>query len=143
MNKEREIVKKPNGQKIILYPDGSWCNFNELIDTKWLFVFSSDARLIDINSLEFKPENLFSVPSTVNYTIEGYFNWSKNWSLKNDFLQLTLKNNESEEFISLEGELVFAKSQRLIIGNASAKLKNKASKELENLSGKFTATEIE
>ena len=143
MNKEREIVKKPNGQKIILYPDGSWCNFNELIDTKWLFVFSSDARLIDINSLEFKPENLFSVPSTVNYTIEGYFNWSKNWSLKNDFVQLTLKNNESEEFISLEGELVFAKSQRLIIGNASAKLKNKASMELENLSGKFTATEIE
>ena len=143
MNKEREIVKKPNGQKIILYPDGSWCNFNELIDTKWLFVFSSDARLIDIYSLEFKPENLFSVPSKVNYTIEGYFNWSKNWSLKNDFLQLTLKNNESEEFISLEGELVFAKSQRLIIGNASAKLKNKASMELENLSGKFTATEIE
>ena len=53
------------------------------------------------------------------------------------------ENNESEEFISLEGELVFAKSQRLIIGNASAKLKNKASMELENLSGKFTATEIE
>ena len=143
MNKEREIVKKPNGQKIILYPDGSWCNFNELIDTKWLFVFSSDVRLIDINSLEFKHENLFIVPSTVNDTFEGYFNWSKNWSLKNDFLHFTLKNNESEEFISCEGELVFAKSQRLIIGKASAKLKNKASMELENLFGKFTATEIE
>ena len=143
MNKEREILIKPDGKKIILYPDGSWYDFNELIDTEWLFVFSSSARLIDIHSLHFKPDGLFFVPSSINKTIEAYYNWKKNWVFKNDLLQLKLENNENHEMVFLKGELVFAKSQRLFIGEATAKLINKATRELQDLSGKFTATEIE
>ena len=86
-------------------------------------------------------DRILKFMSGLNETLEGYQVSRLEHSLQS--ATKAFKNNESEEFISCEGELVFAKSQRLIIGKASAKLKNKASMELENLFGKFTATEIE
>ena len=147
MEKDRKILTKSDGKKIITYPDGSWCDYNDLIDTFWKLtpnIFSGSVTSTFCDTFELKKNDIVYTPSSKN-NYEILYNFNKKWSIKNNAIELSLinKSNNEEKFL-LNGEIVFEESSRFIVGNFYKSTFSEVhnNQPLSEFEGKFTATEV-
>ena len=141
MEKDRKILTKSDGKKIISYPDGSWCDYNDLIDSKWSFEPSDLFDLIHPQAGNYftfgegEDEGFFILRKdnsidfgTYDRAIDNLWD-SSSWSSDGNLIEISLQRkyqewNKDDGYkyvmagIHLKGEIVFnEESSRTIIGN--------------------------
>jgi len=146
MKKNKKILTKSDGKKIIVYPDGSWCDYNDLIDTAWKI--KAAKTIFDEGYFMLEGDGIVSTKET-NWKQEGA------WSTNGNAIELSFKGNmfgvssveeENKQRILLKGEIVFDGSARFIVGNylteTIERFNDYSPINLSHEKGKFTATEL-
>ena len=137
MKKDRKILTKSDGKKIITYPDGSWCDYNDLIDTTW--TIKGNPSFVD-GSITLLKDGVVDP-----HSIASIFGFNCDWSINGNAIELSFIDIEYEqEKILLTGEIVFEESSRFIVGDFYKSTFSAAHNKspLTEFRGKFTATEV-
>ena len=146
MKKNKKILTKSDGKKIIAYSDGSWCDYSDLIDTSWKI--KATATIFHEGYFMLEGNGIVTTKET-NWKQKG--NWSTNGnaielSFRGDLFGVSSVEEENKQRILLKGEIVFDGSARFIVGNYFAEIIERFNDyspiNWSHEEGKFTATEL-